>query len=110
MPAHKTDRSFRRRHFVNFIVFGVPFVLVCLFAIYAYRQGRSDWFVGACIIGGMVGVIGLVRQERQSSRYRCPQCGALLPYSPQGEEKRIQFYCSHCDTVWDTGMLEGTAP
>ena len=110
MPVHKTDRSFAKRHLVNFVTFGVPFALVCLFAIIAFQRGRTDWFVGACVVGFVIGVVGLVRQERQSSRYRCPECGALLPYSPQGEEKRIQFHCTHCDIVWDTGTMEGTAP
>lgn len=29
MPIHKTATSFSRRHFVNFVVFGIPFGLVC---------------------------------------------------------------------------------
>ena len=110
MPVHKPDRLFRRRHSINFVAFGVPFVLVGLFAIYAFRQGRSDWFIGACGIGFVVGLAGLIRQQRQSSRYHCPQCGSLLPYSPQGEQKHIHFHCTHCDIVWETGMMGGTAP
>jgi hypothetical protein len=110
MPVHKTDRSFRKRHFANFVTFGVPFVLVCLFAIHAYQRGRSDWFIGACAVGFVVGLAGLVRQQRQSSRYHCPQCGTLLPYSPHGKEKRIQYLCARCDIIWDTEMMEGNAP
>jgi hypothetical protein len=110
MPVHKTDRSFARRRLVNCFAFGVPFVLVCLFAIVAYQRARTDWFVGACVVGFAIGVLGLLRQQRQSSRYHCPQCGTLWPCSPQGEEKRIQFHCAQCNSVWDTGMKEGTAP
>lgn len=111
MPVHKTDRSFARRHFTNFVAFGVPFVLVFLFAIAAHQRGRTDWFVGACVVGFVIGLVGLVRQQRQSSRYHCPECGALLPCSQQqGEEKRIQFHCTRCDIIWDTGTMEGSAP
>jgi len=110
MPVHKTDRAFGRRYLGNFIVFGVPFVLVCVFAIAAHHRGRTDWFVGACVAGFLIGLVGLIRQQRQSSRYRCPECGALLSYSPQGKEKRIQYHCTRCDIIWDTGTMEGTAP
>ena len=109
MPVHKTDRSFAKRHLTNFIVFGVPFMFVCSFAIIAHYEGRSDWFVGACVFGFIIALAGLVRQCRLS-RYHCRECGALLPYSSQGEEKRIRFHCTRCDIIWDTGMMEGTSP
>lgn len=108
MPVHKTDKSFHRRHFINFVAFGGPFVLVCLFAIAAYQRGRTEWFVSACVVGFIIGVAGLMRQQRLSSRYQCPQCGARLPYSPQGDDKRIQFHCARCDIIWDTRMMEGS--
>lgn len=85
-------------------------VLVAIFGFYAYRQGRDDWLLGACAVWVLVALAGLIRQERLSTRYHCPQCGALLPYSPQGKEKRILFHCPSCDVVWDTGMMEGSAP
>ena len=107
MPIHKIDTSFARRHFVNFALFGVPFGLVCLFAIFAHEHGRTDWFIVACVVGFALGLVGLVRQHRQSSHYHCPECGELLPYSPRGEEKRIEYHCTRCDIIWDTRMMEG---
>ena len=110
MPVHKIDRSFRRRHFTNFVGFGVPFVLAGLFAIAAHQRGWTPGFVSACVVGFVIGIVGFGRQQRWSSRYRCPECGALLPYSPEGEKKRIQFHCTRCDIIWETGMMEGNAP
>ena len=108
MPLHKLDTSFARRHLVNFVVFGIPFGLVCWFSIIAHQRGRIDWFVGSFVVGFAIALAGLVRQQRQSTRYHCPECGALLPLAPQGEDRRIKFHCTRCDVIWDTRMLEGT--
>jgi hypothetical protein len=80
---------------------------VLLFAKGAHDEGRTDRFLTALGAGFVIGIAGFVRQQRQSSRYHCPECDSLLPYSTQGEAKRIQFHCERCDITWDSGMMEG---
>jgi hypothetical protein len=106
MPVRKKDPSLGRRHLKNFVVLGVPFTLAFLAAIYAHRQQRTDWFITAFVVGFVVALIGLVRQERLFRRYRCPQCGARLSESPRKNGQPIEFFCQHCDIIWDSGFIE----
>ena len=107
MPVHKLDKSFARRHFTNCAVFGVPFAVALFWGMKAHEQDATDEFLIACGVGFVTALVGFVRQQRLSSRYHCPECGALLPYSTDGTDKRIQFHCNHCNVVWDSGMMEG---
>jgi hypothetical protein len=106
MPVHKKDTSLGRRHLKNFVVFGVPFALACMAAIFAHRHQRTDWFIAAFVVGFVIALIGLIRQERLFRRYRCPQCGSRLVECPRKNGQPIEFFCQHCDIIWDSGFTE----
>lgn len=107
MPIRKRDTAFARRHFWNAAIFGVPFIICLIVGMKAHEGRDGTQFLLAWGIGVAIAIIGFVRQQRQSRRYRCPECGAILPYATEGEERRIQFHCQSCDIIWDSGMMEG---
>ena len=106
MAVRKKDPSLEKRHLKNFLVFGVPFAAAFLVAIHAHRHQRTDWFIAAVVVGFVIALVGLVRQERLFRRYHCPQCRARLLEAPRKEGQPIEFFCSHCDIIWDSGFVE----
>src|SRR4051794_8265220 len=106
MTVRKKDPSLGRRHFKNFALLGVPFTFIFLAAIYAHRHQRMEWFIGLLAVGLIIALIGLVRQTRLFTRYRCPQCGAALPESTRKNGQPIEFFCGRCDVIWDSGFIE----
>ena len=106
MSEHKRDPSLGKRHLKNFILLGIPFALAWVAAFYALRHQRIDWFITFFVAGLGIAIVGLLRQERLFRNYRCPQCGTRLPESPRKDRKPIEFFCSRCDIIWDSGFIE----
>src|ERR1017187_7804883 len=97
MPTHKQDKRLRERHFGMTILFTLPF-LIC----FALAWSRPLFLVGA--IGyDVILRAGVVSQELRLRRYHCPDCGALLPYTPAASYARIDYFCSRCDVTLDSG-------
>jgi hypothetical protein len=106
MPVRKNDPSVAIRHFTDCLVLGVPFVLAIAAVIYGARQGRGDLSLAGMVLGIVLGIVGLIRQQRRFRRYDCPQCGARLPKS-RGK-KSIEFFCPDCDIIWDSGFVHSS--
>jgi hypothetical protein len=50
-----------------------------------------------------------VLHHRVLARYRCPKCGARIPFCGD-DPKRAQeyrYYCKDCDIIWQTGLRQG---
>ncbi len=100
MPTRKKDLRLRRRHYGVTTLLALPF-LVC----FALAWSTSHFWPSA--IGcGVIAVVGLILQERRFRRYHCPDCGALLPYTPAAPGARIEYVCPRCDVIWDSGFME----
>jgi DNA-directed RNA polymerase subunit RPC12/RpoP len=97
MPKRKQDERLRERHFGMTTLFTLAF-LICF--AFAWRT-PSLWL--AAIGCGAIVLAGLVFQELRFRRYHCPDCGALLPYTPAAPHARIEYFCSRCDVIWDSG-------
>jgi len=100
MPVRKHDRKLRRRHFGITTLFALPFLLCFALA------WSTPYFWPAAIGCGVIAIVGLIFQELRFRRYRCPDCGAVLPYTYSGPGSRIEYVCQRCDIVWDSGFLE----
>jgi DNA-directed RNA polymerase subunit RPC12/RpoP len=97
MPRRKQDKRLRERHFGMTTLFTLPF-LIC----FALAWSRPLFWVG--VIGcAAILLAGLVFQELRLRRYHCPDCGALLPYTLAAPYARIEYFCSRCDVIWDSG-------
>jgi DNA-directed RNA polymerase subunit RPC12/RpoP len=96
MPARKQDKRLRERHFGMTTLFALPF-LVC----FAFAWSRPSLWPVAIGCSAIV-LAGLVFQELRLRRYHCPDCGALLPYTPAAPYARIEYFCSQCDVIWDS--------
>src|SRR5688500_4040949 len=106
MPTLKQDRTLRKRHFRDMLLLGIPFAvaLLCAFAGVWWLESIPGFFC-AFGVGAVLGIVGVVRQERRFRRFPCPTCGTVLDRSDAGEDGRpIVFECKPCDTVWDTGF------
>jgi hypothetical protein len=103
MPTRKTDRIIQTHHSRNLVRFGIPFVVALGLGAYACQQGERGWFVAAFLVAAIIGLVGLFRQGNLFTNYRCPDCGGPLPRQPLKEDEKIEFYCSKCDVLWDTG-------
>jgi hypothetical protein len=106
MPTRKQDRMLGRRHLRNFLFLGAPFAGAFLAAIYAHQQGRTDWLIAAGVVGLAIALFGLIRQESLFRRYSCPDCGDRLANPPRNPGERIEYLCSRCDVIWETGFSE----
>jgi hypothetical protein len=106
MPTHKQDRLIWKLHLRNFLFLGAPFVGVLLLAMYAHRHGRMDWLIAALVVAFAIALVGLIRQERLFRQYRCPDCGDRLGNPPRKPGERIEYLCSRCDVIWETGFSE----
>ena len=106
MPTRKQDCTVVRRHLRNFLFLGAPFVGAFLAAIYAHRHGRMDWLIAAFVVAFAIALVGLIRQERLFRHYRCPDCGDRLANPPRKPGERIEYLCSRCDVIWETGFSE----
>jgi DNA-directed RNA polymerase subunit RPC12/RpoP len=109
MPLPKPDASFGRRYLVNYVAFGGPFVVTCLVGLVAFQRRWIEWSIGIWVVGLVIALVGVVRQQSIMTRYLCPQCRAVLPRVPMSEEgdKGIRFHCPDCDIIWETGFREG---
>jgi hypothetical protein len=97
MPTRKQDKRLRERHFGMTTLFTLPF-LIC----FALAWSRPLFWVG--VIGcAAILLAGLVFKELRLRRYHCPDCGALLPYTLAAPYARIEYFCSRCDVIWDSG-------
>lgn len=108
MTIRKRDTMIGKRHFWNFLLFGVPFAAAFLFVIYADRHDRIDWCVAAFAVGLGVGLVGLIRQERLFRRYCCPDCGGRLENPSRRPGEAIDYVCPRCDVIWETGFFESS--
>jgi len=108
MPARKQDRLVVRRHLRNVLFLGAPFVLAVVVALYALRHDRMDWFLAALVAGIAIAGLGLLRQESLFKQYRCPDCGDRLPNPPRKPGERLEYLCSRCDVIWETGFSESS--
>ncbi len=108
MTVRKTDPRLRRRYFWNFLLLGLPFAAAFIAGVAAHLQGRIDWFIAFFVVGMVIVLIGVLRQERLFRRYHCGDCGAALEYKRREPGERIEYYCPHCDTIWDSGFSESS--
>jgi hypothetical protein len=102
MPALKHDTNADRRSWYA-IGAGLVFMGLGMFLWAALGWALAGFL--CAFVGGGGGVIGFFVFMH---RYRCPQCGARLPYrgGPTPGEKAL-YHCRHCDVTWDTGLMEG---
>jgi hypothetical protein len=100
VPTRKHDKTLRRRHFGITTLLALP-LFIC-FAV----GWMTPYFWPAAIGFGVVALVGLIIQERRFRRYHCPDCGALLPYTPAAPGSRIEYFCQRCDIVWDSSFVE----
>jgi hypothetical protein len=102
VPVLKPDRSVRRRHLADVLLFGLPFVGALVLA------RTTSLLLGACCAAALLGLAALYRQESRLRSSRCPGCGAVLRRSPGEPGARITFVCGDCDIEWDTGLRENS--
>jgi predicted RNA-binding Zn-ribbon protein involved in translation (DUF1610 family) len=107
MPITKQDRSLRRRHIIATTVFAVPFVSLLAFGWWDGTRRGGHWFLAVFVVGSLMAIVGLILQSRRFRKFRCPDCGRLVPSRDNATGERITFHCSHCDVIWDTGFIEG---
>ncbi len=97
------------------------FLINGVFALIGFSCFGLIWFAGEhgggvklwIGIGGFVGsaVLMMIIQTLRARRFRCPNCAQIIPvrYLDRGQSYdkgryRVQFVCSRCDIVWDTGL------
>jgi hypothetical protein len=97
MPKRKQDARLRKRRFGITTLFAVAF-LICVALAWS-----TPLFWLAAMGCGVIILVRLVFQEFRVRRYRCPDCGALLPYASAAPYARIEYFCSRCDVTWDSG-------
>jgi hypothetical protein len=110
MSATRYDRLFGRRFALWFFVLTFVTLLGVPFTVDHLRSQQSTWAL-LLIIPTMalpVLLIAFILYRGLLSRYRCAECGALLPYPKKERGKRLEFryYCAHCDIIWETGLKE----
>lgn len=108
MAIRKRDPVTGRRFFWNAVFTGIPFTAIFLFALYAHRQGRMDWFYTAVAIGMGVIWVGVVRQRRWLRPYHCPDCGKVLEKPCGSPDGYIEYLCPDCDVIWETGLAKSS--
>lgn len=100
MSIRKQDRSMARRHLLMTALLGIPFI-----ACFVIGFNYEAFFWPAFFIGGVIAVMGLTLQTLRFRRYRCQECGTILPYNkPSGS--KIEYCCQRCDIIWETGFSE----
>ena len=104
MPVRKKDPLLGNQQRRNFVVFGVPFAVLVLVGVFFCRTLTSFFLV--FVPAAAIGLAGFARETKLFRRYRCPQCGARLSESPRKNGQPIEFFCQHCDVIWDSGFIE----
>ena len=99
MPAHRRDPRLARRHFISFAVLGVSFL-----ALFAVVLSAPDYKWPAALAAALIAIAGLVTQELQLRRFRCPACRSRLAYPELPPGTRLEFHCPRCDILWDAGV------
>jgi hypothetical protein len=102
MATRKHDRAFRRRDFRITALFAVP-MMIC----FGLAWVRPAFWPFALAFGGL-GLAGLIWQQLRTRRYRCPECGARIPYRAGLPGAPIEYHCQQCDIIWDSGFVEPT--
>lgn len=98
-------KGFVRGHLIEFAVLGVPFLSVLAVLIFGSPKGSPQTVL--FVMGGLIAIVGLVRQQRRMSRHRCGGCGARLRRQRTSAGTPITFTCEACRVVWDTRFIEG---
>ncbi len=97
-----------RFHFLNVAILGVPFLAALAGGMHFVMLDHAGIAVALWGLGLAIGIVGLVRQERNLRRLECPTCRQLLRRGTGKPGERISFLCQPCDTEWDTGFQEST--
>ncbi len=101
-----------RTFFINgvFVIIGFSFFGLMWFA--GEHGGGLKLWIG---IGGFVGsaLAMFIIQAVRARSFHCPKCGQHIPvrYRDSGPtwgrgRYRVQFLCSRCDIIWDTGLRQ----
>ena len=106
MTVRKRDNLIGKRHLRNFLFLGAPFAAAFLTALYAHQHGRMGWFIRAFVVGCGIALVGLIRQEKLFRRYACPDCGNRLERPSLKPGEPLEYFCSRCDVIWETGFFE----
>ena len=102
MTVRKRDPRLVRRHLIVTTIFAVPFLL-CFASVWRY-----GWSWLTFTIASVIAMVGLVLQELRFRRYRCPDCGSVLPYIAGARGARIEYVCARCDVIWNSGFIDSS--
>jgi hypothetical protein len=110
MSAMRYDRLFGWRCARWFFILTFVTLLGLPFTVDYLRSRQSIWALLSIILVMALSVplVAFVIYRGLLSRYRCAECGALLPYPNKERGKRfeLRYYCAHCDIIWETGVKE----
>ena len=108
MPTRKLDPAIHEHHHRDLVRFGIPFCIIFLLAIFAHQSEYIAWFVVLVVVDLAIALLAVVRHQRLFRRYHCPDCGRRLQPPSRESGKPIEFYCSECDVIWDSGFVESS--
>ena len=110
MLTSKPVASVRRFHTLNLVVLGLPFAGTLVATWFFLKKDYQVLAVSSMALGFAIGMIGLVRQEKNLRRLECPSCHKILRRDPAKTKpgERISFLCHRCDTEWDSGFTRST--
>ena len=97
MPQRNIASDWKKRGLIEDLATGIPFVG----AIFAGLFLSRFFFIVALITFG----IGFTLQRIRFRRCICQTCGARL-HRRMKDDSPITFYCSDCDTIWTTGLVQ----
>jgi predicted RNA-binding Zn-ribbon protein involved in translation (DUF1610 family) len=110
MKTTKPDRRFKKRYILRNTILLVPPLVAFVFIWRDWGQfGFMFWPAAVCFVAWIVAWIVLDAAILRS--YSCPSCGQKIEHPTIRDRKAedpIRYYCSNCDTEWDTGLRESS--
>ena len=101
MPKKCVAEAWKKKARIQDLATGIPFA-ACIFA--GLYVSKVYFLIG---LGSFV--VGFTLQRLRFRRCTCETCGAQLRRKMKGDTS-IKFYCSKCDTIWTTGVVQDGPP
>jgi hypothetical protein len=97
MSKRVIAKAWKRKGLTQDLATGIPFFGCIVAGAY-----HSQVFF---LVGIGFGALSFVLQRMRFRRCVCETCGAALRRQMK-HDSPITFYCTNCDTIWTTGLIQ----
>lgn len=106
MPISRRVPGFSRRYMLTNLLYVLPGAGFFYLMVRNCERFRCAWFWVGLVGFAICLATGIVLDFVRLRRFRCPQCGDILPNPSRKPGDPIQYICAHCNITWDTGLCE----